>query len=67
MTLSTATLSVLEFLEGLRRQRDASIEQTCDNQRDDGLSISHAIMRGGPGSELSPPAGAASAPHGAKT
>jgi hypothetical protein len=53
MTLSTVTLSVLEFLEEQRREWAASIEQTCDNQIV-GVSDESDTVSGGPGSLLTP-------------
>jgi hypothetical protein len=53
MTLSTVTLSVLEFLEEQRREWAASIERTCDNQIV-GVSDESDTVSGGPGSLLTP-------------
>jgi len=41
-----------------RSNTAAAVELTFYNERDDGLSISHAIMRGGPQFRLSPGLGA---------
>lgn len=58
--ISPAMRDVLRFLEAL------AVERMCDNEADSGLSTDRAIMRVGPGAELSPPAGSAS-PHEAKS
>jgi hypothetical protein len=49
MTLSTATLSVLEFLEGLRRERDASRDASGYNDvtEDDSVNVEYAAVRRG--------------------
>jgi hypothetical protein len=56
MTLSTATLSVLEFLEGLRRERDARAREAYTDSRRYELPIVESRTAGSDCSYQSGPA-----------
>lgn len=60
-TISPTLRGILDELEERasgRTETERAFYASANIERDDRLSVDHAIMRDGPGAELSPPAGA---------